>query len=162
MFSNNFPLDTKVPWFLPFPRLPKAIEICHVTISSWSPGSLSLVFRPCICKPEVAILISGSQRHDESLSYIWFDKHMNYIISSLATRRLALSTEGYAWHPIGVNSLRQDVPEFMWIHELQQIPQKDTHSSTFPCRAIANASLSQRQLDWVDCIWGPLKKPVVL
>jgi len=33
----------------------------------------------------------------------------------------------------------------MWIHELQHIPQKVTHWSTFPSRAIARANLGKRR-----------------
>lgn len=60
----------------------------------------------------------------------------------LDTSKFATNTLLNAWHPIGVRKSRRDVPAFICTHELQHIAQNVTHSSTFPCNAIANATLS--------------------
>lgn len=66
---------------------------------------------------------------------------INILVSGLEVRRFAISTEANAGQPIGVRKSRLLVPLFMWIHEEQHIPQNVTHSLTFPCIAIASASL---------------------
>ena len=59
----------------------------------------------------------------------------------LLTKRLAFLTLTKASHPMGVRYPLLLVPTFIWIQLEQHIAQKDMHSSSFPCRAIARANL---------------------